>query len=397
MSDNHGMLDSIDSNKKDRSDLSVGNSSDIKKKTAGIVFFMLAIIIIVVALYFIFIKDSKNVEAEKVTKSTTVSLTDKADYSPDSGAFFDKVKKQLAEQKRLEELENQEKVAVKEPPKVEKPVKVAYVPVQNEIKPITPPPPPKPQVKPQAKQSNEPKPLTPHQRRLTGTVMAQFDGQDNVPPPEPQQSSQEVSDAYNAPAFEQGYAIKRKSLDFLLINGTSIPCILITEIISDYQGLVKCQVAEDVYSANGNALLVERGSVMTGDQSMTLAQGKTRLFTTWRDIETPQGISITVNSLGAGATGASGSEAWIDNHFAERFGGAIMLSFVQDAITAAASSLTRNNPEITFDNSTENAKSMAEIALENSINIPPTGYVQIGTRINILIARDIDMSSVYEW
>ncbi|MGD6739552.1 hypothetical protein ACP5PY_25755 [Photobacterium leiognathi subsp. mandapamensis] len=37
---------------------------------------------------------------------------------------------------------------------------------------------------------------------------------------------------------------------------------------------------------------------------------------------------------------------------------------------------------------------MASKALENSINIPPTGYVPIGTRLNILVARDIDMSNV---
>ena len=38
---------------------------------------------------------------------------------------------------------------------------------------------------------------------------------------------------------------------------------------------------------------------------------------------------------------------------------------------------------------------MAEIALENSINIQPTGYALQGQLVNILVARDIDFSSIY--
>lgn len=38
---------------------------------------------------------------------------------------------------------------------------------------------------------------------------------------------------------------------------------------------------------------------------------------------------------------------------------------------------------------------MAEKALENSINIPPTAVVHQGTLINILVNRDMDFTSVY--
>jgi type IV secretion system protein VirB10 len=39
---------------------------------------------------------------------------------------------------------------------------------------------------------------------------------------------------------------------------------------------------------------------------------------------------------------------------------------------------------------------MASLALQNSINIPPTGYVNQGERIMIFVARDVDFSNVYE-
>jgi type IV secretion system protein VirB10 len=237
-------------------------------------------------------------------------------------------------------------------------------------------------------------PLTPQERRLSGEIMVAqqsgsssvLDGIDNAP---------DHDSRYDAPTFAMGSAVRRqtRTLDFLLQHGTVIPCALYSQIISDYQGIVTCRVTQDVYSANGKALLVERGSLLTGSQSVQLEAGKNRVFTTWADIETPNGIAIRIDSLGADRLGASGNEAWIDNHFKERFGGAILLSFLDDAFSALAKNASSDN--ITFNNSTENASNMAEKALENSINISPTGYTQIGQRINIIVARDIDMSNVY--
>ncbi|MBR5676266.1 MAG: hypothetical protein IKX14_07510, partial [Neisseriaceae bacterium] len=47
----------------------------------------------------------------------------------------------------------------------------------------------------------------------------------------------------------------------------------------------------------------------------------------------------------------------------------------------------------------ETGSSMDEIAAEairNSINIPPTGTINQGELLNIMVARDIDFSKVYE-
>ena len=51
---------------------------------------------------------------------------------------------------------------------------------------------------------------------------------------------------------------------------------------------------------------------------------------------------------------------------------------------------------MTFDSTTQSAQDMASLALQNSINIPPTGYVNQGERIMIFVARDVDFSNVYE-
>ena len=55
-----------------------------------------------------------------------------------------------------------------------------------------------------------------------------------------------------------------------------------------------------------------------------------------------------------------------------------------------------SNNHISYENTTEAAQQMATEALKNSINIPPTGTINQGTLINIMVARDVDFSNVYE-
>lgn len=232
---------------------------------------------------------------------------------------------------------------------------------------------------------------TPRERKLASAVMPA------IPAPQAStQPTQATNNSLDSKSFAEGFASTkwRNKRDLLLIHGTNIPCALRTEIISTFSGLVTCSVISDVYSANGNTLLIEKGSNVFGTQSIALEQGQARVFVTWSDIQTPQGVSIQIDSLGTGRLGASGVDAWVDNHFKERFGGAILLAFLDDAFATLANRTTNSN--ISTDNTQENASDMASKALENSINIPPTGYVPIGTRLNILVARDIDMSNVYQ-
>lgn len=248
-------------------------------------------------------------------------------------------------------------------------------------------------------------------RKLGGGVMAYVDGNEetkngssSVPSIAGSAISgiggglEQFSNTFDSPKYKDGKASLTSvtKQDFLLRSGTNIPCALITKVVSTYAGLVSCSVISDVYSANGTTLLIEKGSTISGNQSVSLAQGQARLFVTWANVKTPEGVNVQIDSLGTDALGASGIEAHVDNHFNERFGGAIMLSFIDDAFATMSNKIAKNNSDITTDSTSDAAKDIAGIALENSINIPPTGYVNIGERVNILVARDIDMSNVYK-
>lgn len=191
--------------------------------------------------------------------------------------------------------------------------------------------------------------------------------------------------AYSAP--DPKFLLKRKKI---------IRCSLYTAVKTDHPGFVKCILTQPLYSADGSVVLAEAGSELDGEQKVELRPGQSSVFTTFTELDTAAGVRADLNALGTGAMGESGTEAYIDNHYGQRFGGAVMLSFIQDAFATAANSTQKNNSSFSFDNSESNAESMATKALDSSINIPPTGYVLPGTVINVIVAQDIDFSTVFK-
>jgi type IV secretion system protein VirB10 len=183
---------------------------------------------------------------------------------------------------------------------------------------------------------------------------------------------------------------------YLMSRGTGISCVTTTKIVTTHPGLVRCQITKDVYSADGSTLLVERGSTVIGEQTSALTQGQARVFALWNTLETPEGIRVALDSPGGDPLGASGHPAKVKHHFWQRIGGAVMISMIQDVVNGANNRRSNKGTEVSFETTTESAQDIATEILKNSINIPPTGYVNQGTEIMIFVARDVDFSGVYE-
>ncbi|OSI22825.1 TrbI/VirB10 family protein, partial [Neisseria dumasiana] len=65
-------------------------------------------------------------------------------------------------------------------------------------------------------------------------------------------------------------------------------------------------------------------------------------------------------------------------------------------VAVAGNRRSSKGTDVSFESTTESAQDLATEILKNSINIPPTGYVNQGTEIMIFAARDVDFSGVYE-
>lgn len=192
-------------------------------------------------------------------------------------------------------------------------------------------------------------------------------------------------------------AMQRGKMDYVLAKGTNILCTLDTQIITTRAGFTRCLITRDIYSANGKVLLLEKGSKIIGEQTTAMLHGQARVGILWNEVTTPKGVTVSLASPAAGQLGAAGVGARVKYHFWQRFGGAIMISLIGDLGDYYGNrKKSSSNQSISFENSSETAQDMATEALKNSINIPPTAYINHGTLINIMVARDVDFSGVYE-
>ncbi len=184
-------------------------------------------------------------------------------------------------------------------------------------------------------------------------------------------------------------------LSFMITKGAFMDCTLETRIDSTVPGMTSCVLSRPMYSANRKLVLLDAGSKMVGQYAGGLKQGQARIFVLWTRIETPQGVVINLDSPGTDALGGGGLPGYVDTHFWKRFGGAILLSLVDDALAIASHRSGDANTTINLGNSQATAQNMATEALKASINIPPTLRKNHGDQINVFVARDLDFRSVY--
>ncbi|WP_447334169.1 VirB10/TraB/TrbI family type IV secretion system protein [Klebsiella quasipneumoniae] len=191
--------------------------------------------------------------------------------------------------------------------------------------------------------------------------------------------------------------------DLYVPENTAIPCSLDYRFVSDRAGKIRCTIAEDIWSASGNTKLIEKGTAASGvyqtGAATGMAHGQERAFLIITKLRTrqPPYLDIPlVDTRAAGELGEAGVDGWIDTHFRERFGGALLVGMIPDIGAWASNSAGQKDRNTDYtENSRQAMADMARTTLENSINIPPTLDKNQGEIINLITGRDIDFSGIY--
>ncbi|ESZ19024.1 type VI secretion protein [Mesorhizobium sp. L2C084A000] len=215
-------------------------------------------------------------------------------------------------------------------------------------------------------------------------------------------TSDEISDAGDLSARlkpdiqEPSRATLLPHPDLVITQGTIIPCILQTAVDTNLPGYVKCVLPKDVRGATNNVVLLDRGTTVIGEIQRGLQQGDARVFVLWTRIETPDHALVSLASPGADELGRSGMPGTVDNHFWQRFGGAMLMSVIQGAFQAAGQYAGSSGGGSGINSFQSNAGQAVETTLRATINVPPTLKKNQGDAVSIFVARDLDFSDVYD-
>ncbi|MBL4886798.1 MAG: type IV secretion system protein VirB10 [Planctomycetaceae bacterium] len=189
-------------------------------------------------------------------------------------------------------------------------------------------------------------------------------------------------------------ASQLQNLGTLITQGTVIDGILETAIQSDLPGMVRAIVSENVYSFDGSSLVIPKGSKLVGRYRSTLTRGQSRVFVIWSRLIRNDGVSINIGSYGTDDLGRSGLAGVVDTHFFERFGSSVLLSLIDTGLQIGVNAVDdADQATVALETGSDFSRS-AEIALENSVGIPPTVHVHQGSRIKVFVGKDLDFSEV---
>jgi type IV secretion system protein VirB10 len=176
----------------------------------------------------------------------------------------------------------------------------------------------------------------------------------------------------------------------VVAQGAMIPAVLETALDSDLPGFARAVVSRDVRSFDGMAVLIPRGSRVIGEYRPATSQGQTRAFVIWTRVLRPDGVSIQIGSPATDPLGRAGLSGSVDNHFFERFSGAILLTVINAGATALAG--TPSTEVVVGSTSGAVGGVGATASAFVPANIAPTIRVPQGAPIRIFVARDLEFT-----
>lgn len=201
-----------------------------------------------------------------------------------------------------------------------------------------------------------------------------------------------TSDGPNQSAAVQDTAVRSGRLRrtaTTVPQGTLIPAVLETALDSTRAGNVRAIVSSDIRGFDGSRVLIPRGSRLFGEYQTDLAAGQNRALVEWTRLVRPDGVTIALASPAGDLQGRTGIRGRVDNHFLERFGSALLQTTLNIGAAAAGRSLSGySGVVIALPGSTQNTGAAA-----NTNSLQPTLRTDSGTRVTVLVSRDLEFTS----
>jgi type IV secretion system protein VirB10 len=175
-------------------------------------------------------------------------------------------------------------------------------------------------------------------------------------------------------------------------QGTLIPAVLETGFDSTRPGLARAMVTKDVRGFDGKKILIPRGSRLIGEYKSENNPGQNRARIDWLRLIRPDGATIAIGSPSGDPLGRGGVKAKVNNHFFQKFSGAILQSMLDIGVNIASQELSSSRSPVIVALPGTLQQSTQALGQQQQQQITPTLKVRPGTSITIFAARDLDFT-----
>lgn len=171
-------------------------------------------------------------------------------------------------------------------------------------------------------------------------------------------------------------------------EGALIPAVLETALDSSRPGFARAIVSHDVTGFDGSRVLIPRGSRLFGEYQTEIGRGQNRATVQWTRLVRPDGSTIVLDSPAADPGGRAGVEGRVNNRYLERFASALLQTTLDIGATLVGRDIGDGAVIVALPGSTQGGSPS-----NSQDGIRATLRVEAGTRVSVLVARDLEFSS----
>jgi type IV secretion system protein VirB10 len=178
---------------------------------------------------------------------------------------------------------------------------------------------------------------------------------------------------------------------YRVFEGTVLEAVLTNRLNGSFAGPVNCMATSNVYSHDGQQLLIPQGSRILGEAKRVTTFGQERLAVLFHRVIMPDGYSVSLDQFkGLNQVGETGLRDQINHHYAQIFGTSLAIG----AIAGLAEADTRASA---FQSSTDAYRQGVATSLSQSslrildryLNILPTVTIREGHRVKVYLSDDL--------
>jgi len=176
-----------------------------------------------------------------------------------------------------------------------------------------------------------------------------------------------------------------------VIQGTMIQAVTETALDSTLPGAIRAIVSEDVHSFDGTRVLIPRGARLIGRYRSDVALAQSRVMVAWDRIILPDNQTIEISAFGGDELGRSGTTGFVDTRFTQRFGSAALISLIGALPAAAAGQIEDEAAADIASDVGSDLRDSTQSVMQDYLAIRPVIYVDQGTRITVMVDRDLEV------
>jgi type IV secretion system protein VirB10 len=184
---------------------------------------------------------------------------------------------------------------------------------------------------------------------------------------------------------------KSEGKPYRVFEGTVVETVLTNRLNGSFAGPINCMVTTNLYSHDGQQLLIPQGSRVLGEVKRVANFGQDRLAVVFHRLIMPDGYSVSLDQFkGLNQVGETGLRDQINHHYVQIFG----VSLAIGAIAGLAQADTRGG---IIQSSTDAyrqgvADSLSQSSLrilDRYLNVLPTLTIREGHRVKLYLSDDL--------